>query len=107
MKKSLKLLLFGFAVFFSAPSLFAQLDTKHYIPPMFGREDEGTHYIVLSTPSTTPFDVTITDGSGTIITTQNISNVSSSSYLLGAGVATQFLVQESELNTVMANEGLI
>ncbi len=107
MKNLTRLLLLTIAIFFSAPSLFAQLDTKHYIPPMFGREDEGTHYIVLSTPSTTPFDVTITDGSGTVITTQNISNVSSSSYLLGAGTATQFLVQESELNTVMTDEGLI
>lgn len=107
MKKLLKLILLFVAIFFTAPSLFAQLDTKHYIPPMFGREDEGTHYIVLSTPSTTPFNVTITDGSGTLITTQTISNVSSSSYLLGSGTATQFLVQESELNTIMANEGLI
>jgi len=107
MKKAQKFLLIIAAIFFVSPATFAQLDVEHYIPPMFGREDEGTHYIVLSTPSTTPFDVTITDGSGTVITTQNISNLSSSSYLLGSGTATEFLVQESELNTVMANEGLI
>ncbi|MCH2224779.1 MAG: hypothetical protein MK066_08430, partial [Crocinitomicaceae bacterium] len=107
MKKSIKLILLGMTVFFTAPALFAQLDTKHYIPPMFGREDEGTHYIVLSTPSTTPFDVTITDGSGTVITTQTISNIASSNYLLGAGTVSQFLVEEAELNTVMADEGLI
>jgi subtilisin-like proprotein convertase family protein len=100
------LLLFAALVVFT-PDSFSQLDTKHYIPPMFGREDTGDHYIVLSTPNTTPFDVTITDGSGTLITTQTISNVSSSTYALGAGTATQFLVEETELNTIMANEGLI
>jgi subtilisin-like proprotein convertase family protein len=107
MKNLLKFILLGLALVAIAPNLFSQLDTEHYIPPMFGREDEGTHYIVLSTPSSTPFDVTITDGSGTLIATQNISNVSSSTYLLGSGVATQFLVQESELNTIMAGEGLV
>jgi hypothetical protein len=100
MKTALRsLVILGILLLF-VPDSFAQLDTKHYIPPMFVREDTGDHYIVLSTPSTVPFDVTITDDSGTLVTTQTISNVSSSTYSLGAGTATQFLVQESELNTV-------
>lgn len=85
----------------------AQLDDTHYIPPMFGREDLGNHYIVLSTPVSTPFDVTITDGAGTLITTQTISNGASSSYFLGSGNGTELLVTEGELNSVMTNEGLI
>ncbi|MCH2233368.1 MAG: T9SS type A sorting domain-containing protein [Crocinitomicaceae bacterium] len=85
----------------------AQLDTKHYVPPMFGREDLGTHYIVLSTPEAIPFDVTITDGSGTLITTETISSAASSSYTLGAGTATPFLVTEAELNTALTGKGLV
>lgn len=88
-------------------SSYAQLDNTHYIPPMFGREDLGEHYIVLSTPVSTPFDVTITDGSGNLIATQTISNGASSSYYLGSGTGTELLVTEAELNTIMSNEGLI
>lgn len=86
---------------------FAQLATEHYIPPMFGREDKGEHYIVLSTPSTTPFNVSITDGSGNLITTQLISSAASVTYHLGNGDTTAFLVTEAELNTVLNGEGLI
>ena len=85
----------------------AQLDVEHYIPPVFGREDKGTHYIVLSTTNSIPFPVTITDGSGTLIATPTISSAASFSYFLGTGDASQFLVTEAELNTVMTNEGLI
>jgi len=95
-------------VFFTlALQSFSQLATEHHIPPLFGREDKGSHYIVLSTPSTTPFSVTITDGSGNLITTQTISNIASSTYYLGDGDTTEFLVTEAELNTVVTNEGLI
>ncbi len=88
-------------------SVVAQLDTKHFIPPMFAREDFGTHYIILSTPEAIPFDVTITDGTGTLITTQTISSASSSIYNLGTGTGTQFLCTEPELNTALINKGLI
>ncbi|MGB0881633.1 MAG: T9SS type A sorting domain-containing protein [Vicingaceae bacterium] len=85
----------------------AQLDVQHYIPPVFGRQDQGTHFIVLSTPNSTPFPVTITDGAGTVIATPTISSAASYSYYLGAGNATQFLVDEADLNTVVTDEGLI
>ena len=85
----------------------AQLDVEHYVPPLFGRENLGDHYIVLSTPKTVPFIVTITDGSGNVIATPSISNAASFSYFLGSGDATEFLVTESELNTVITGQGLI
>lgn len=74
---------------------------------MFGRENYGDHYIVLSTPSATPFDVTITDGAGNLITTQTISNALSSSFSLGSGNGTKILVTEAELNNIMTDKGLI
>lgn len=104
-KKHLVLIL-GFLALF-ANDVYSQLDTKHYVPPLHGREDYGTHYIVLSTPEPIPFDVTITDGDGTLITTETISNAASSTYNLGTGTGTQFLVTEAELNTIMTGKGLI
>ncbi|MGB0887318.1 MAG: hypothetical protein ACPGSL_04280 [Vicingaceae bacterium] len=74
---------------------------------MYGRENKGRHYIVLSTTTTTPFQVTISNGAGTVLATPTISSAASFSYFLGNGEATEFLVTESELNTVMTNEGLI
>jgi len=109
-KISLKRLTFCLALFIISLiplNALAQLDVEHYIPPVFGREDEGTHFIVLSTPNSIPFPVNITDGSGTVIATPTISSAASFSYYLGAGSATEFLVTEAELNTVMTNEGLI
>lgn len=104
MKKQYLLTLLCFIV---SSFVFSQLDNTHYIPPMFGRENLGDHYIVLSTPSSTPFDVTITNGAGNLITTQTISNGASSSYYLGSGNGTELLVTEAELNTIMSGEGLI
>jgi subtilisin-like proprotein convertase family protein len=103
----LSLFLFFFVLFAIPFQSIAQLATEHYIPPMFGREDKGEHYIVLSTPSTTSFNVSITDGSGNLITTQLISSAASVTYHLGDGDTTAFLVTEAELNTVLSNEGLI
>jgi subtilisin-like proprotein convertase family protein/uncharacterized protein (DUF2141 family) len=86
---------------------FSQLDTDHYFPPLFGREDQGTHYLVLSTHSSIPFDVTVTDGSGTLITTLTISNASSTTYMFGSGTTSPLLVTEAELNDTMTSKGLI
>ena len=83
------------------------MDVKHYIPPLFGREDLGCHYLTLSTPKPTPFPVTITDGTGNYITTLTVSSSASVSYNLGCLDTTEFLVTEAQLNTVLNNEGLI
>ncbi|MFT7611852.1 MAG: subtilisin-like proprotein convertase family protein/uncharacterized protein affecting Mg2+ [Parvicellaceae bacterium] len=106
MKTLLKLIAIAAFVFIGLTSQ-AQLDVKHYMPPVFGREDFGCHFAVLSTPSITPFNVTITDGSGTLITTVSISSATSVSVPMGCGNATEFLVAEAQLNTVLANKGYI
>lgn len=85
----------------------SQLDTDHYFPPLFGREDQGTHYLVLSTHSTIPFDVTVTDGAGNLITTLTISSASSTTYTFGSGTTSPLLVTQAELNSPMTNKGLI
>ena len=100
--------LFGLLILFLfSINTYAQLDTKHYIPPVFGRENLGCHYLVLSTPSDIPFDVTIKDGSGNFIATQTISSFASSTYNLGCEDTTQLLVSETELNTPLTGKGFI
>ena len=88
----------------------AQLDTKHFIPPMHARVQEGTHYLVLGTPVSTPFNVTVQDGAGNLIMTIPVSNSSSSTTSFGAGVSSPFLVGETLLNlplTSGSGKGLI
>ncbi len=91
----------------SGLNYFAQLDVKHFIPPVFGREDFGCHYAVISTPSITPFNVTITDGTGTPINTVAVSAAASVSVPIACGSGSQFLVTEAELNSIKTDKGLI
>ena len=67
--------------------VFAQLDTIHYLSPLHSRRtaDIEEHYLYLSTPYSSPFTVTIKDGSGLILSTPTISSSSSFEYYLGDG----------------------
>ncbi|WP_420315855.1 Ig-like domain-containing protein [Ekhidna sp.] len=88
----------------------AQLDTKHFIPPMYARANAATDgvFLLLSTPQTTAFDVTVTDGAGNLLYTQSISRSSPASINLGTGTGTEFLVPAGNLATaVSTGEGLI
>ncbi len=118
MRKFFKSVLFASSLFVS---LFAsaQLDTRHYIPPMYGREDQATGggediYLLISTPQTTAFDVTITDGAGTelftgITVSRSAPVTLALSSALGAskGNGTNFLVSAAQLANVQTTEGLI
>lgn len=73
------ILLFGFFLF-TFQNVFAQLDTKHWIPPFYAKpgSDTGTgnmrkHFVSLSTPTTDTIPVTIQDGFGNIIAVIDIS----------------------------------
>ena len=59
--------IFFVIIFFNFTQLgFTQLSNKHWIPPLHSRDANvvNDHYIYLSTPSPTPFQVTITSGNG-------------------------------------------
>ncbi|MGB6035004.1 MAG: IgGFc-binding protein, partial [Cryomorphaceae bacterium] len=101
-------------------SVHAQLDTQHFIPPFYGREDRAEDagediYLIISTPQTTPFEVTVTDGSGTELSFSpvTISRTAPASIALSTeataskGPGTKFLVTDAQLATVLSNEGLI
>ena len=99
----------------------AQLDTKHYIPPVFGREDlaeggtgEGI-YLLLSTPQVVAIDVYVTDGAGNPMFASpfSVSKASPVSVRLSSAIGatkgrgTKFLIDETELATVLSDEGII
>ena len=65
--------------------LLSQLDTIHYIPPLHSRKNNqvGNHYLYISTPSSSPFSLTIEDGAGNVLATANISDAVPYIYNLG------------------------
>ncbi len=90
-------------------TVFAQLGTKHWIPPLHSRQELQVedHYIYLSTPYTTPFQVTIKDGAGNTITAPvTISKGNPAIIPIGNGVPTTMFITEFDLNTVVTS-GLI
>ena len=64
--------------------MFGQLSDKHWLPPLHSRSasNVGEHVVYLSTPVTTPFQVTVTNGNGLAVGT----------YTVSAGNPTQFTV---------------
>jgi len=93
----------------------AQLDTIHLIPPLhaeepvtFGSPPIDDHYIYLSTPITTPFIVTIKDGSGAILATPSISKNNPFVYFVGNGQTSgsPLFVRRDSLNLVLKNKGI-
>lgn len=76
---------------FCIRTAWAQLDAHQFIPPIYygladGGGDTGNfdrHYLVLSTPSTEPVTVTVTDGAGNVILDGTLSNSDPIIHLLG------------------------
>lgn len=107
--KKLKLLCL-FAITFYNLNVQSQLDSIHWVPPLHaglnGQIDD--HYLYLSTPNTTPFSVTITDGAGTILATPTISNSSPFSYFVGNGQTSgsPLFIPRSQLNNILPNRGI-
>jgi hypothetical protein len=103
MKKILVVLVFLTA----SITLFGQLDTIHWLPPMHPRVDWGPQYLYLSTPETTPFPVTLRDGSGNLITTVNISNTQPFKYSIGNTNNTYAFVTPDDLHKPLKNKGIV
>ncbi|SNS41795.1 IgGFc-binding protein, partial [Dokdonia pacifica] len=88
------------------PSL-AQLGSTHYIPPLHGRISITDATVYLSTPFPTPINVTISRGDGTVLTTLTISQGNPAIYEPDLFANSPIVVQNSELNTPIADKGLI
>ncbi len=123
MKKPLFLLLTIWS--WATHGALAQLDTKHFIPPIYyglaeggsNRSNFDRHYLVLSTPSTEAVDVSVKDGANNTLLQTQISNASPIVHLLGRladsgvyresdPVGSGHVIGTSKLNKIVS-EGLI
>ncbi|WP_130735814.1 T9SS type B sorting domain-containing protein [Flavobacterium sp. J27] len=90
---------------------FAQLSNKHWIPPLHSREDVtvNDHYIYLSTPETTPFQVTITYGNGIPITGSpfTLSQSNPVRVTIGNTQPSAMFVAQNNVNSIQSDKGLI
>jgi len=88
-----------------------QYDTVHYFPPFYSRASDannlGRNFLFLSTNSTTPFDVTVTESNGTPIMIATISVTNSAQIFLGYQYDVKGIVDQSGLNVVLSNEGIL
>lgn len=92
----------------------AQLSNKHWIPPLHANESQDPglikqHYIYLSTPEPTPFQVTIKDGSGNPFNlgTYTISQGNPVRVTIGTGQPSTMMVDRSDVGHVISGKGLI
>lgn len=90
---------------------YSQLSNKHWIPPLHARDGNvvNEHYIYLSTPYDTPFEVTITNGSGTPITGSpfTISQSNPRRISIGNSQPSLMFLDISDVNKVKRSKGLI
>ncbi len=86
--------------------LLAQLDTIHWIPPMYPEMAVGDQFIDLTTPEEVPFPVTILDGAGTFVQQVLVSNAQPFRYKL-SDTYSQILVPDVLLQKILPAAGLV
>lgn len=90
--------------------LYSQLSNSHWLPPLNENNVSSLpHYVFLSTPVATPFEVTITDGAGNAINGSpfTISQGSPRRILIGGQGLTDMFISDFLVNQVNDNRGLI
>ena len=87
-------------------NLHAQLDTIHWIPPMYARAGMGPQFICLTTPEEQPFEVTIRDGAGQKVTAFTISRGQPVQYLL-SDTYSQLLIPAYKAGIANTGTGLV
>ena len=105
-RKNLLLFLFLSNMFFA----YAQLDTIHYLPPLYANtivdKDFGEQYVVLSTNESAPFTVTMFNNAGRSQQVQ-ISKSQPKIVDLGYQSAAWGVVEKSSLNTALNDDGMV
>lgn len=90
---------------------FSQLSNKHWIPPLHSRTSSNIsdQYAYLSTAETTPFLVTVTDGSGAPFSGSPflLSATSPQIIPIGNGQPTKMFLDLSDVNVVLSDKGII
>lgn len=91
--------------------IHAQVDTLHYIPPLYytgdNNSDFGDHYFILSTFETTPFTVTVRNNDNSFSQTYSLSKSTPIQVNLGTRFNAEGLIGPTQKNTVLDQEGLI
>lgn len=90
----------------SKNDLAAQLDTIHWLPPMFPGISFATPYLDLTTPEGQPFPVSIRDGAGNLLATVTISNAQPVRQNLNAFYS-KVLIPNTSLHKVLPKTGLV
>ena len=89
----------------------AQLSNKHWLPPLHSRDASAIddHYLYLSTPEVTPFQVVVTTGNGTPIAGSpfTISQSTPVIVTVGIGQPTQMFLDLNDVNIVKSDKGII
>ncbi|TAF11526.1 MAG: gliding motility-associated C-terminal domain-containing protein [Flavobacteriia bacterium] len=104
--------IFFVIIFFNFTQLgFTQLSNKHWIPPLHSRDANvvNDHYIYLSTPSPTPFQVNITSGNGIPLNGSpfTISQGNPQQIFIGNGQNSLMFRPLDDVNIIRNNFGLI
>jgi gliding motility-associated-like protein len=92
---------------------YAQLSNKHWIPPLHAKGGENyvsEHYLYLSTPEVTPFEVTVTDGSGTPIAGSPFTISQGNPpqpIFIGNNQPSVMMLSQADLNIAKTDKGLI
>ena len=86
-----------------------QLDYEHHVPPVYpsthGWLYPNDQVVYISTPTTTPVNYSIQDGAGNVLKNGVVSNATPISYAM-AGLNTDFLVNDADLNKVLTDRGI-
>lgn len=90
---------------------FTQLSNKHWLPPLHARDAGvvGEHYIYLSTPVATPFQVTVTNGDGNPVLGSpfTISQGNPVRITIGNGQGSNMFSSLGDVGVVRIRKGLI
>ena len=90
---------------------YSQLSDKHWIPPLHAVSPSvvNEHFLYLSTPSVTPFQVSVTNGSGTPIAGSpfTISQSTPVRVTIGNSQPSTMFLDINDINVVKNNKGLI
>ncbi len=104
--KSARLFLFLLCFGTCTSTLLAQLDTIHWLSPMYGSVSQGEQYIDLTTPETTPFQVTIRNGAGVPLKTIMLSRAHAYRYQLSSPYS-QLMIPANVLQEVLPSSGIV
>ena len=101
-------------ILFISNLALSQLSNKHWIPPLHANEDNAPtlikeHYLYLSTPEPTPFQVTVTDGAGNIINGSpfTISQGNPAIVTIGQAQPSVMFLDKIDVGGVVSDKGLI